>query len=212
VGSTCPPVAARKAARARGRAAGRQHRAVCAPFDYIPYSDRQRGGVVPGERVVRIESTNGGYRYERLNTEGYVRLHRQLSPGSARQGTDWGYDRRGIWVNHGFRGEFVVGRPNPGSNSAVPDSRRPPAWVVGTFRGYDEARKATITVTIRPDGSVRHRTNYDGDKRTVDQSGYYRDGRLIFDNARLELDRAGGGIRTTETGGRHGRVSYQRID
>src|SRR3954465_5063208 len=56
-----------------GPGAGPRPSAVCAPFDYSPYSDRQPG-VTPGERVVRIESPNGGYRYERLNTEGYVRL------------------------------------------------------------------------------------------------------------------------------------------
>jgi hypothetical protein len=191
--------------------AGWRHRAVCAPFDYIPEVDRQRGGVAPGQRIVRLESRDGRRHYERVNTGGYVRLYRPLSGGSSREGRDWGYDRRGIWVDRGFGAEFVVGQPAVIA-APPPDIRRPPAWAIGTFRGRDDVRDATITVTIRPDGTVLHRTRYERDRRTVDQTGTYRDGRLIFDRARLDVERTGDGVRTTENGGRHSRVAYRRMD
>ena len=87
---------------------------------------------------MRVQSADGRYRYQRVNTGGYVHLYRQLSGGSAREGRDWGFDRRGIWVDHGLNAEFVVGRPGPGPNPASPDNRRPPAWAIGTFRGRDD--------------------------------------------------------------------------
>src|SRR5690242_12818015 len=59
--ATALPLAAAAQARTGLRpAAGWRRGAACAPFDYIPYSDRQGGGVMPGQRVVRIESPNGG--------------------------------------------------------------------------------------------------------------------------------------------------------
>ncbi len=43
-----------------------------------------------------------------VNTRGGVRLLKQRSDSSCRQGYSWGYDRRGIWVDHGCRGDFQV--------------------------------------------------------------------------------------------------------
>ena len=44
------------------------------------------------------------------DTRGGVQLVKQNSDSSCRQGKGWGYDRRGIWVNHGCRADFQVGR------------------------------------------------------------------------------------------------------
>lgn len=46
---------------------------------------------------------------------GYPRLERQLSQSRCVEGQTWGYDnRRGLWVNSGCSGRFVVGsRPRP---------------------------------------------------------------------------------------------------
>jgi hypothetical protein len=42
------------------------------------------------------------------DTRGGVRLLKQRSDSSCRQGYSWGYDRRGIWVDHGCRADFQV--------------------------------------------------------------------------------------------------------
>ena len=46
---------------------------------------------------------------ERCNIDNNgVRLKRQLSASSCREGRDWGYDKRGIWVDNGCEAEFEV--------------------------------------------------------------------------------------------------------
>ena len=44
-----------------------------------------------------------------VDTRGGVKLVRQISESSCRLGYSWGYDREGVWVDHGCRGEFEVG-------------------------------------------------------------------------------------------------------
>ena len=46
--------------------------------------------------------------YCSADTRGGVRLLKQRSDSSCRQGYSWGYDRRGIWVDHGCRADFQV--------------------------------------------------------------------------------------------------------
>jgi hypothetical protein len=44
-----------------------------------------------------------------VDTRGGVRLVRQISTSACRMGYSWGYDRDGVWVDHGCRGEFEIG-------------------------------------------------------------------------------------------------------
>jgi hypothetical protein len=44
------------------------------------------------------------------DTRGGVRLLRQRSDASCRQGSTWGYNRQGIWVDRGCRADFEIGR------------------------------------------------------------------------------------------------------
>jgi hypothetical protein len=68
---------------------------------------------VPGEalaqRVVKVESQNGQYKYQRTSTSGGVRLKRQISRDACIEGQTWGFDRNGIWVTKGCRAEFQIG-------------------------------------------------------------------------------------------------------
>ena len=48
--------------------------------------------------------------YCNADTRDGVRLVRQNSDAACRQGSTWGFDRRGIWVDRGCRAEFAVGR------------------------------------------------------------------------------------------------------
>lgn len=75
--------------------------------------------------TVRCESNDNRTRYCNADTRAGVRLSRRLSDAQCIQGSSWGFDRRGIWVAHGCRGEFIVGagggyRPgygNPGQGN-----------------------------------------------------------------------------------------------
>lgn len=59
-------------------------------------------------RVVRCESRDGRTQYCDVGFVREVRLERQLSRGACIEGGSWGWDRRGLWVANGCRGEFAV--------------------------------------------------------------------------------------------------------
>jgi hypothetical protein len=62
-----------------------------------------------GSYTITCEADGNRRRYCEADTNGGVRLRRELG-GSCREGVNWGYDRRGIWVDRGCRAEFEVGR------------------------------------------------------------------------------------------------------
>ena len=59
-------------------------------------------------RTVRCES--GKSRYHRCNVPVYrgVQLQRKLSDSPCAEGSTWGWDRNGIWVDRGCRADFLV--------------------------------------------------------------------------------------------------------
>lgn len=61
-------------------------------------------------RVVNCSSNHGERVYCDADTHGGVQLMRQISGSACRQGSTWGFDRRGIWVDRGCRADFSVGR------------------------------------------------------------------------------------------------------
>ena len=60
---------------------------------------------------MRCSSDDGGRHYCEADTRGDVDLIRQHSDAPCEEGVSWGFDRRGIWVDHGCRAEFVA-QPN----------------------------------------------------------------------------------------------------
>ncbi|MCL1473317.1 DUF3011 domain-containing protein [Argonema antarcticum A004/B2] len=73
---------------------------------------------IPAEaqRIITCQSNNRERTFCRVNTNGGVRLVRQLS--NSRCNGNWGYDRNRIWVRNGCRAEFAVGnRRNDRYNS-----------------------------------------------------------------------------------------------
>jgi hypothetical protein len=64
-----------------------------------------------GESIVRCSSDDGGRHYCQADTRGDVDLIRQHSEAPCEEGVSWGFDERGIWVDHGCRAEFVA-QPN----------------------------------------------------------------------------------------------------
>ncbi len=66
------------------------------------------GNAFAREYRVTCESNNNHYRQCRAPNDGRVRLVRQLSRATCIQGSSWGYDPRGIWVDQGCRARFVV--------------------------------------------------------------------------------------------------------
>ena len=59
-------------------------------------------------QVVSCSSDDMHRHYCPADTRGGVELIKQHSDSSCRQGRSWGFDRRGIWVDHGCRADFQV--------------------------------------------------------------------------------------------------------
>jgi hypothetical protein len=134
---------------------------------------------LPAVASETIRCSSNGYRYKycRADTDNDVRMDRQHSSADCRQGYSWGYDRRGVWVDHGCDADFRVGkRGGHGSDKAVAagaaiagvaiiaalaaqgnkgqQSSDVPSWAVGTFSGYDPRVGADVELTILPGGRV----------------------------------------------------------
>lgn len=71
------------------------------------------GGYAPGGgygdgAVVRCESDDGRWRHCDAPVLRGVQLRRNVSRTPCIQGDNWGWDGRGVWVDHGCRGDFQV--------------------------------------------------------------------------------------------------------
>lgn len=71
--------------------------------------DWDDGAPVQGVQSVRCESLDGRVRHCPAETRSGVRLVRQLSRTACIEERNWGYDRRGVWVDGGCRAEFEAG-------------------------------------------------------------------------------------------------------
>jgi hypothetical protein len=76
--------------------------------------DDRRGGDDrnrPRDTIVITCSSNHGERvYCEADTRNGARLSKQISGTPCIEGSTWGADRRGVWVDHGCRAEFTIVR------------------------------------------------------------------------------------------------------
>ncbi len=72
-----------------------------------PYPQRPDAGW-NNARSVTCSSDNGKRNYCDVDTRRGVRMVRQRSGSACTQGSTWGFDRRGIWVDRGCRADFLV--------------------------------------------------------------------------------------------------------
>lgn len=99
-------------------------------------------------------------------------------------------------------GAIIAGASHGGTTS----QDQAPAWLIGTFRGYDPRADGDVDLTVSPSGSVDARR----DGRSL--SGYYtRDQRIVLDGVTLDVQREGSGFRTSAAGDGGSQVHYSRI-
>jgi Protein of unknown function (DUF3011) len=60
------------------------------------------------DQLISCSSDDMHRHYCQADTRGGVQLVKQRSDSSCRQGYSWGFDRQGIWVDHGCRADFQV--------------------------------------------------------------------------------------------------------
>jgi hypothetical protein len=84
---------------------------------YGDHDDDDRGGWRPGpgwNRRISLQCDSNKKKYQMCQVDvgrhGRVRLGRQLSDANCVEGYSWGWNRAGVWVAHGCRGQFLVDR------------------------------------------------------------------------------------------------------
>src|SRR3954469_9994231 len=102
---------------------GQNHQVVTTQNDtlHLPYAS-DNGGLSRRISCESLQSDHYGRKYCTADTRGGVRLNRTLSDSNCVQGSSWGYDNSGVWVDNGCRGEFILqgnGSSN-GTYSSVP--------------------------------------------------------------------------------------------
>lgn len=146
-----------------------------------------------------------------------VRLKRQLSASSCREGRDWGYDKRGVWVDNGCEAEFEVTQESglSGGEAAAAillgglllgalamdnDDKKPPQsassaapppkWAVGGFRGKNPTTKRNEDLTVEKNGQIkiiRQGQTFAGQ--------WLNEQQLSLQNELFRIERIGGGLR-----------------
>jgi hypothetical protein len=177
------------------------------------------------DTTVRCESS--GYRYSHcpVDTNGRVSLERQLSSIKCREGDNWGYDHRGVWVDKGCGAEFrVTGGGGGGHDKALAagaaiagiaiiaalasrngnQNADVAPWAVGTFQGYDGDERANVELTILPGGSVS------GNASSRDFTGHLRGDQLEAGRHTFRIAQLGNGFVATDVNNSGHRVHFQR--
>jgi DUF3011 family protein len=72
--------------------------------------DRYRDDFRRGEETMQLtcSSEDGDRHYCESDIQGKATMTRQRSGSPCREGYSWGYDRRGVWVDHGCRADFQL--------------------------------------------------------------------------------------------------------
>lgn len=117
-------------------------------------------------------------------------------------GSDKGAAVAGAVAGAVLLGAIIAGASQSGSAS----HDQAPAWLIGTFRGYDSRVDGDVDLTVSPSGSVDARRN------GASVSGYYtRDQRIVLGGTTFDVQREGSGFRTSQVGDGGNQVHYTRI-
>lgn len=175
------------------------------------------------DETIRCESRGFRYQYCRVDTNNRVELVREFTLIRCREGRNWGYDRRGVWVDGGCHGEFRVGGGGGhhdkaivgaivglaalaaiASSRAKTDAAEVSSWAVGTFSGYDDVEQMTVELTIVPGGAVS------GNAGGNTFSGSLTGNRLEAGRQVFRIERQGNGFVAVDERNASHRVSFQR--
>lgn len=173
--------------------------------------------------IVHCESRHHMYQRCDVDTGGRVSIERQTSYTACRQGENWGYDHRSIWVDRGCGADFRVGGGSD-RNKAVAigaavaglavlaalasrsdnHTADTASWAVGNFRGYDEQERTSVELNILPGGSVT------GQAGQHSFTGNLSGNDLQAGRTRFRIEPSGNGFIATDTGNPGHRVVFVR--
>ena len=150
------------------------------------------------QQVITCSSDDGERHHCDADTRNGVSMGRQRSGSACVQGSSWGYDRRGVWVDKGCRADFVLnsyangngpgwdnnGRRRDGDDD---DRRRNDNYNQGNNGNYNNGPSQTITCSS-DDG---HRHHCDADTRGGVQMVNQRSGSACTQGSTWGYDRRG---------------------
>jgi hypothetical protein len=88
---------------------GQNHQVVTTQNDTLSLPlGSENGSLARRMNCESLQSDNYGRKYCAADTRSGVRLNRTLSDSNCVQGSSWGYDNSGVWVDNGCRGEFIL--------------------------------------------------------------------------------------------------------
>src|SRR5262245_42840147 len=112
------------------------------------------------QTTVTCES-DGGYKYCAVETHGKAVLVKETSAGVCVASVNWAFDRRGVWVDKGCKGQFEINDTWPGGKPGgltrpTPDPKADvPTVAVCTIKGtVADWNNEEFAVTIGADGIV----------------------------------------------------------
>jgi hypothetical protein len=95
----------------------------CAADFVVGVPGHPAGSAKPASKseTISCSSFDGRRNYCDVDTQGAkVRLARQIGTATCVEGSTWGYDRRGVWVDRGCNGEFLVQAANETGAEVAP--------------------------------------------------------------------------------------------
>lgn len=183
------------------------------------------------EETIRCTSHNYRYKYCQAQTDNQVSLEHQMSSADCRQGSTWGFDRNGVWVDQGCDATFQVGKRHKnkdhdsGTGTAVAigaaivgiaalaalsssqgsTQEDVSSWAVGTFRGYDEFEGAEVELSIMPGGSVS------GKAGRNQFSGHLDGNKLQAGRHQFAIERSGNGFIATDSSNSRHKITFRNV-
>lgn len=154
-----------------------------------------------------------------------VRFKHQLSASSCREGRDWGYDKRGIWVDNGCEAQFEVTKDSGLSSGEAAaavligglllgammaggsDEKKapsataqaaatPPNWAIGGFRGRNPSTQRNEDLLVEKTGQIKVI------RQGQPYLGQWLNGQqLSINGENFRVERMGGGIRLSQASG-----------
>lgn len=101
--------------------AGRVRRAIVAGEGWrVSFTGGRGGSSTQGGQRVTCESIDDGFTFCPAETNGAVSIERRLGGTNCTYNRTWSWNRDGVWVDAGCRGEFLLGRSAQGGGSVRP--------------------------------------------------------------------------------------------
>jgi hypothetical protein len=118
-----------------------------------------------GSSMITCSSNNGRRTHCDADTRGEVRLVRQLGGPACQEGSTWGSDATGVWVDRGCRAEFDISYAGPGQNNDGVITRREWSGDDQSFRRLDRNGDGVLSGNEVPSDDRRWRGRGRSDDR-----------------------------------------------